>query len=149
MCSFPFTVSLQHHQCPITDEYAGLYLAIKTTRSPQDSVPLIRLTRFPTLQHLLWKRTCMCSPLNNWGSFRCSLHRNSSSSNRAETPMRTTSNSSRLSMRRFALMNFVKMSRREWKLGEERFGNFGSAVVLSAMQPKGFPAAALPALRHV
>ncbi|KAL3533421.1 hypothetical protein ACH5RR_006942 [Cinchona calisaya] len=58
-------------------------------------------------------RTCMCSPSTNPGSFRCSLHRkySSSSSIRAQTATRTTSNSSRLNMRRLALMNSLSRCR--------------------------------------
>ncbi|KAI3992103.1 hypothetical protein MKX01_014994 [Papaver californicum] len=48
------------------------------------------------------KRTCMCSPTNHPGSFRCSLHKNNNSSSPANNYQ---SNNQRLSARRSAMTN--------------------------------------------
>ncbi|KAL3532260.1 hypothetical protein ACH5RR_005781 [Cinchona calisaya] len=48
------------------------------------------------------KRTCMCSPTNHPGSFRCSLHKNTSSTSHNQT---MPFNSNRLNMRRSAMTN--------------------------------------------
>ncbi|KAH6757455.1 serine-rich protein-like protein [Perilla frutescens var. hirtella] len=49
------------------------------------------------------KRTCMCSPTNHPGSFRCSLHKAGTATRRAETA--SYGNSGRLNMRRSAMKN--------------------------------------------
>lgn len=46
------------------------------------------------------KRTCMCSPTNHPGSFRCSLHKNSGNNSNADSYP-----SNRLNMRRSAMKN--------------------------------------------
>ncbi|KAI3931963.1 hypothetical protein MKW98_012373 [Papaver atlanticum] len=48
------------------------------------------------------KRTCMCSPTNHPGSFRCSLHKSSNNSSSANNYQ---SNNQRLSARRSAMTN--------------------------------------------
>ncbi|KAL5559745.1 hypothetical protein UlMin_035956 [Ulmus minor] len=45
------------------------------------------------------KKTCMCSPTNHPGSFRCSLHKNTNNHNTSSYP------SNRLNMRRSAMTN--------------------------------------------
>ncbi|KAL2500566.1 serine-rich protein-related [Forsythia ovata] len=49
------------------------------------------------------KRTCMCSPTNHPGSFRCSLHKGFGNQNSA--PAQTASSHMRLNMRRSAMTN--------------------------------------------
>ncbi|KAK6151685.1 hypothetical protein DH2020_014320 [Rehmannia glutinosa] len=53
------------------------------------------------------RRTCMCSPTNHPGSFRCSLHKAGSASNRVSSNPETVScgSPSRLNMRRSAMTN--------------------------------------------
>ncbi|MCD7463665.1 hypothetical protein HAX54_051106 [Datura stramonium] len=56
------------------------------------------------------KKTCMCSPTNHPGSFRCSMHkkmdvRRSSTSQAASSSSSYSSNSIRLHMRRSAMTN--------------------------------------------
>ncbi|KAI3963119.1 hypothetical protein MKW92_003844 [Papaver armeniacum] len=62
------------------------------------------------------KRTCMCSPTNHPGSFRCSLHKNSNNSSSANNYQ---SNNQPLSARRSALMNsLVRISTVEGDLAK-------------------------------
>ncbi|KAK6135512.1 hypothetical protein DH2020_030765 [Rehmannia glutinosa] len=53
------------------------------------------------------KRTCMCSPTNHPGSFRCSLHKGNNNNNRVSNSPQTASygSSTRLNMRRSAMKN--------------------------------------------
>ncbi|KAL2249511.1 uncharacterized protein LOC105166416 [Sesamum indicum] len=53
------------------------------------------------------KRTCMCSPTNHPGSFRCSLHKGVASNSRVSSSSQSASygSSSRLNMRRSAMKN--------------------------------------------
>lgn len=56
------------------------------------------------------RRTCMCSPTNHPGSFRCSLHKGTAANNsRVSNNSRTTScgSSSRLTLRRSAMKNSI------------------------------------------
>ncbi|KAI3861857.1 hypothetical protein MKX03_001713 [Papaver bracteatum] len=62
------------------------------------------------------KRTCMCSPTNHPGSFRCSLHKNSNNTSSANNYQ---SNNQRLSARRSALTNsLVRISTVEGDLAK-------------------------------
>ncbi|XP_057423411.1 uncharacterized protein LOC130717262 [Lotus japonicus] len=55
--------------------------------------------------HTIQKRTCMCSPTNHPGSFRCSLHKNSGNGNNNSNQSTDSYLPNRLNMRRSAMKN--------------------------------------------
>lgn len=79
-------------------------LSMDRPRSPNRSISMARRVENPPAATRP-KRTCMCSPTNHPGSFRCSLHK--TGSDRASNNSQTASygSSSRLNMRRSAMKN--------------------------------------------
>ncbi|KZV36332.1 hypothetical protein F511_25132 [Dorcoceras hygrometricum] len=69
--------------------------------------PLSPNRRFSVSPPAVQKGTCMCSPTNHPGSFRCSLHKAGFGNNGAVRNSKTASyaSSTRLSMRRSAMTN--------------------------------------------
>ncbi|KAL3535943.1 hypothetical protein ACH5RR_004404 [Cinchona calisaya] len=84
---------------------ASVRFSIDRSISPNRSISLANRNNH-VVQKSSHKRTCMCSPTNHPGSFRCSLHKNiSSHSNSIGHPQTAPYNSNRLNMRRSAMTN--------------------------------------------
>ncbi|KAL0345440.1 UNVERIFIED_CONTAM: hypothetical protein Sradi_4375300 [Sesamum radiatum] len=91
-------------------KYASPSLSFSLDRpgSPNRSISMsTRVENSPASAAPSQKRTCMCSPTNHPGSFRCSLHKAGFANNRVPSSPQTAScgSSSRLNMRRSAMTN--------------------------------------------
>ncbi|CAI9100925.1 OLC1v1038116C1 [Oldenlandia corymbosa var. corymbosa] len=74
------------------------------------------------------KRTCMCSPTNHPGSFRCSLHKGSAGNSHGHTAS-YSSNSNRLNMRRSAMKNSLV------RIGTVEGGDWVKRALASLIRP--------------
>lgn len=104
----PARSSLRRPTSPTRAKYTSpsLSFALDRLGSPNQSMSVSTRPEKPAASPQ--KRTCMCSPTNHPGSFRCSLHKaglagNRTSSNNPKTP--SCGSSSGLNMRRSAMKN--------------------------------------------
>ncbi|KAK4431801.1 hypothetical protein Salat_0942200 [Sesamum alatum] len=88
-------------------KYASPSLSFSMDRpgSPNRSISVsTRVEKSPAAAARSQKRTCMCSPTNHPGSFRCSLHK-AGFANPSNSQTASCGSSSRLNMRRSAMKN--------------------------------------------
>ncbi|KAI3446835.1 hypothetical protein Pfo_003500 [Paulownia fortunei] len=98
----PTRVNLYKYTSP------SLSFSMDRPGSPNRSISVsTRVEKPPAAATASQKRTCMCSPTNHPGSFRCSLHKAGFANNRVFSNPQTVScgSSSRLNMRRSAMTN--------------------------------------------
>ncbi|KAL3840724.1 hypothetical protein ACJIZ3_025315 [Penstemon smallii] len=98
----PTRVNLYNYNSP------SLRFSTDRPGSPNRPISVSSRVEKPPAGSTTPKRTCMCSPTNHPGSFRCSLHKTGlGNNNRVSNHSQTTScgSSSRLNMRRSAMKN--------------------------------------------
>ncbi|KAL7150931.1 hypothetical protein ABFS83_05G146600 [Erythranthe nasuta] len=93
----------------VSPSRVNLYAPPPPTRSVRFSIdrsvsPRRSIAAPPPRSQVLHKRTCMCSPTNHPGSFRCALHKNSST-RRGSSDHSIPYSPNRLNMRRSAMTN--------------------------------------------
>ncbi|KAL0451793.1 UNVERIFIED_CONTAM: hypothetical protein Slati_1157400 [Sesamum latifolium] len=95
----PTRVNLCNYSSP------SLSFSLDRPGSPNRSISFSGPVRKPAAAPQ--KRTCMCSPTNHPGSFRCSLHKGGAGNSRVSGSSQAASygSSSRLNMRRSAMKN--------------------------------------------
>ncbi|KAI5674439.1 hypothetical protein M9H77_14803 [Catharanthus roseus] len=101
-----------NYRNPASSAASSVRLSLDRSISPSRSISMLnnqsRLVQ-KAGETSVSKKTCMCSPTNHPGSFRCSLHKsfgnNNHSSSRNQSHSTVPYNSNRLNMRRSAMTN--------------------------------------------